>query len=176
VAPQATVTKDFRRTTLKARHRPVVRALGEAFFSPDGEATGAELDALVADVDAFVSPASKTLRFGLLLMLDVLRWSPVLFGRFTLFDELPVDDRIHVLEKLEGSRIVQAPLLVVGYKTLMSMLFYEAPERMRALGYTEERRRYRALPVVRADAGASASANDGAGAPRPSGSVGADAR
>jgi hypothetical protein len=166
LAPLATVTKDFRRTTLKARHRPVVRALGEAFFSPDGEATADELDALVADVDAFISPASKTLRFGLLLMLDVLRLSPVLFGRLSFFDELPVDDRIHVLEKLEGSRIVQAPLLVVGYKTLMSMLFYEPPARMRALGYTEERRRYKALPVVGAteDGTGAASTSAGAGA------------
>ena len=38
------VTKDFRRTTLRPRHRPVVRALAEALFSPDGEASPERLD------------------------------------------------------------------------------------------------------------------------------------
>lgn len=145
----ALATKDYQRTTLKARHRPVVRAIAEAFFSPDGEVAAAELDALVAEVDSFISPASKTLRFGLLLMLDLLRWSPLLFGRFAVLEELPIDDRIHVLDKLEHARITQLPLLVVGYKTLMTMLFYEPPEQLRGLGYSEERVRYLALPVVK---------------------------
>ena len=75
------VTKDFRRTTLRPRHRPIVRALAEALFSPDGEATPERLDAFVDEVDDFISPASKTLRFGLVMMLGILRWSPLLFGR-----------------------------------------------------------------------------------------------
>lgn len=33
------VTQDFRVTTLRPRHRPIVRALAEALFSPAGEAT-----------------------------------------------------------------------------------------------------------------------------------------
>lgn len=129
-----------------------MRALAEAFFSPDGEATNAALDAHVTDVDQFISPASKTLRFGLALMLDVLRWAPWLMGRFRTFEELPLGDRIHVLERLEGAKLVQLPLLVVGYKTIMTMLFYESPEELRGLGYSEERRRYRSLPAAPAAA------------------------
>lgn len=143
------VTKDYRRTTLKRRHKPVVRALGEAFFSHDGEVPADELDALVEEVDRFISPASKTLRFGLVLMLDILRWAPLLSGRLAAFEDLPVDDRVHVLERLERSTIVQLPLLVVGYKTLMCLLFYEAPEQLRAMGYSEERKRHLTLPIAR---------------------------
>jgi hypothetical protein len=142
-------TKDYRRTTFAARHRPVVRALAEAFFSPDGEVDDARLDALVDEVDRFVSPASKTLRFGLLLVLHGLNLSPLLFGRFRTFAALPNADRIHHLERLEGSRIAQLPLLVVSYKTMMTMLFYDDPEAQRSVGYSAERRRWRrTLPAL----------------------------
>jgi hypothetical protein len=138
------VTKDFERTTLRARHRPVVRALAEAMFSPDGDVSKERLDAFVDEVDAFISPASKTLRFGLVVMLVVLRWSPLLFLRFRMFDEMSVDDRLHHLERLEKSKITQLPLIVVAYKTVMTMLFYEQEQELAALGYPgPERKRWR---------------------------------
>jgi hypothetical protein len=141
--PPTLVTKDFARTTLRPRHRPIVRALGEALFSPGGEATPEKLDAFVDEVDAFISPASKTLRFGLLMMLRILRWSPLLYGRFTLFDEMNVAERIAHLERLDRSKIKQLPLIVVAYKTVMTMLFYEDPGELTALGYPGPvRRRY----------------------------------
>ena len=137
------VTKDFRRTTLRPRHRPVVRALAEALFSPDGEATPERLDAFVDEVDAFISPASKTLRFGLVMMLGVLRWSPLLFGRFRLFEDLTVEERVQHLERLDQSRVKQLPLIVVAYKTVMTMLFYEDERELLGLGYPgPERKRY----------------------------------
>jgi len=144
----ALATKDYQRTTLKARHRPVVRALGEAFFSPDGEVADERLDALVDEVDRFISPASKTLRFGLTTMITVLQFSPLLFGRFGLFTDLSPEARVNHLERLEASRIVQLPLLVVAYKTLMTILFYEDEGELLALGYPgAERKRWR-LPTV----------------------------
>ncbi len=137
------VTKDFRRTTLKPRHRPLVRALAEALFSPNGEATPERLDAFVDDVDAFLSPASKTLRFGLVMMLHVLRWSPLFFGRFRLFEDLTVDERVTHLERLDHSKVKQLPLIVVAYKTVLTMLFYEDEDELRGLGYPgAERKRY----------------------------------
>jgi hypothetical protein len=136
------VTKDFQRTTLRPRHRPVVRALAEALFSPDGEVTPARLDAFVDEVDNFISPASKTLRFGLVMLLGVLRWSPLLFGRFKLFDSMTVQERVQHLERLEHSKVKQLPLIVVAYKTVMTMLFYEDEKELEGLGYTRERKRY----------------------------------
>ena len=137
------VTKDFRRTTLRPRHRPIVRALAEALFSPAGEATPERLDAFVDEVDHFISPASKTLRFGLVMMLGVLRWSPFLYGKFTFFDAMTVDERIAHLERLDRSKVKQLPLIVVAYKTVMTMLFYEDPQELAGLGYPgHARKRY----------------------------------
>ena len=137
------VTKDFRRTTLRPRHRPIVRALAEALFSPAGEATPERLDAFVDEVDHFISPASKTLRFGLVMMLGVLRWSPLLYGKFTFFDAMTVDERIAHLERLDRSKVKQLPLIVVAYKTVMTMLFYEDPQELAGLGYPgHARKRY----------------------------------
>ena len=53
------------------------------------------------------------------------------------------EDRIHHLERLEGSRITKLSLLVVAWKTLLTMLFYEDPDELKALGYPgNERKRY----------------------------------
>lgn len=146
------VTKDFQRTTLKAHHRPVLRALAEAMFSPDGEVAPERLDTFVEDVDGFISPASKTLRFGLIAMLFAIRWSPLLFFRFKTFEELTVEDRVHHLEALEKSKVKQLPLLVVAYKTVLTMIFYEDEGEQRAIGYPgPERKRWKngpSLPVV----------------------------
>ena len=141
------VTKDFRRTTLRPRHRPIVRALAEALFSPDGEATPERLDAFVDEVDNFISPASKTLRFGLVMMLYVLRFSPLLFvletRKLRLFDDMTVEERVHHLERLDRSKVRQLPLIVVAYKTVMTMLFYEDEQELRGLGYPgHARKRY----------------------------------
>jgi hypothetical protein len=123
-----------------------VRALAEAMFSPEGEATAERLDAFVDEVDAFISPASKTLRFGLVMMLGILRWSPLLFGRFRLFDDLTVEERVHHLERLDKSSVRQLPLIVVAYKTVMTMLFYEDETELRGLGYPgPARKRYLAV-------------------------------
>jgi hypothetical protein len=137
-------TKDYRRTTLRPRHRPVVRALAEALLAPDGEMDDARLEAFVVEVDQFISPASKTLRFGLKMILDLIRWTPLLLGfRFRPFEELSVDERIHHLERLEASRIAQLPLLVVSYKTLMSSLFYEDERELAGIGYSHDRKTYK---------------------------------
>lgn len=141
--PVRSLTKDYARTTLRPSHRPVVRALAEAMFSPDGEVESARLDAFVDDVDAFISPASKTLRFGLVLMLVVIRWSPLFFFRFTPFDAMNVEDRVAHLERLEHAKVRQLPLLVVAYKTILTMLFYEDVEEQRKIGYPgPERKRW----------------------------------
>lgn len=144
------LTKDFRRTTLRPRHRPTVRALADAMFSPDGEVSDARLDAFVDQVDRFVSPASKTLRFGLMLMLDVLQATPLFFGRFRSFTALSREEQRLHLERLERSRVPQLPMIVVAYRTILTMLFYENESELRALGYPgPERKRYLRLPLSR---------------------------
>lgn len=137
------VTKDYKRTTLGKGQRPVVRAIAEAFFSPDGECTDDRLDLFVEEVDRFISPASKTLRFGLLAMLFAIRWSPFLFGKFKPFEALDREARLAHLERLERSKAKELPLMVVAYKTMMTMIFYEDERELVGLGYPgPERRRY----------------------------------
>lgn len=145
------LARDFRRKTLRPGGKQTARALAEAFFAEDGDVPAERLDAFVEDLDAFVSPASKTLRFGLVAMLFLIRWSPLLFGRMRTFESLSCGERVRHLERLERSKVAQLPLLVVAYKTVMTMLFYEDEEELRSLGYpgTERKRWTRGLPVAR---------------------------
>jgi hypothetical protein len=149
--PLELATKDFQRTTLKEHHRSVVRALAEALFASDDAIAPERLDAFIDDVDGFMSPASKTLRFGLVLILTAIRWSPLLFLQLRRFDELTIEQRIHHLERLERSKVKAFPLLVVAYKTILTMIFYEDEIEHPTMGYpgSERKRWKRALPIAR---------------------------
>ena len=138
------------RTTLRRRYRPLVCALAEAMFYPGSSAPAQRLDALVRELDDYVGRVSRTLRFGLLLMLEVLRFAPiVLLWRFATFESLALGDRVRLLERMEQSRIVPLMVVFAAYKALLCLLFFEHPEEQRAMGYTSARRRWlRALPVV----------------------------
>jgi hypothetical protein len=114
----------------------VVRGLAETLFSPNGEVEPARLDAFIDEVDAFMSPASKTLRFGLCLMLDVIRLAPLfVIRRWSTFEALSLSDRTRMLEAMDRSRVAELTLIVVAYKTLMSILFFEAESELLAIGY-----------------------------------------
>jgi hypothetical protein len=145
----ATRTRDFARTTLRPRHRRVVRGFAEALFSHEVVVSPERLDAFVEDVDDFVSPASKPLRAGLLIMLEIVRWSPLfLVRKFSLFEELSLDDRTRMLEKMERSRFSPFALIFVAYKTVLTMAFFENEKELAQLGYPgEERKRYKLLTV-----------------------------
>jgi hypothetical protein len=122
--------------SLKPRHRPVVRAFAEAMFQHDEPLDERRLDGFAEELDRFISPASKTLRFGLLLLIDVLRWLPlVVVGRVSLFEDLKLQDRVTMLERLEHSRIAPMTLLLVALKTVSTLLFFEDDAETRALGY-----------------------------------------
>jgi hypothetical protein len=143
--------RDYRRTTFGPGHRRVLRAFAEAlFYDETAPFAPGQLDALVEDCDDFVSRASKTLRFGLVGILLVMRWlPPFLVRRFSTFEELSLADRVAMLERMDRGA-PPLPLLVVAYKTLLAMLFFEAPRELAAMGYPgPERSRWkRALPVA----------------------------
>lgn len=145
------ITRDYARTTLRARHRIVVRALAEALFGEDGDVAPARLDAFPGEVDAMISPASKTLRFGLVAMLDVLRWLPMLtLFAARPFEALALPERVRFLDRLDRSRLPPLTLILVAYKTVMSMLFYEDEDELSRAGYPgPERRRYLTVATAR---------------------------
>jgi len=141
--------RDYARTTLQPRHRAVVRAFAETLFArDDGPPDQARLDGFPAEVDAMISNASKTLRFGLCVMLDIMRWAPLfLMGKLAVFEDLDLASRTKVLEKMDRGPALQ--LVFVAYKTVVTMLYLETPEELRATGYSSVRRRYtRALPQL----------------------------
>jgi hypothetical protein len=145
-SPVATHVRDYARTTLSPRHRRVVHAFTEAFFfDPENPFPEGRLDAVVKDCDGFVSPASKTLRFGLRLILDVMRLIPVLVvGKLALFDELPVEKRVEMLDRMETSKFILFTLMVVAFKTILAVVFFEDPRELKAMGYPgPERKRWK---------------------------------
>lgn len=139
-----------RRSTLTRTDRGVVRAIAEAMFSEDGEVPNERLEAHVDDVDAFVSAASKTTRFGLRVALFFVRLAPILFFlRLTTLERLPLPERVGLLARLERSQRGSLSLAFIGWRSVMTLVFYEDERELRQLGYGPERVRHRrALPVA----------------------------
>ena len=128
-----------------------MRALTEAFFTDDQPLAPERMDAYVDDVDDHMSRASKTLRFGLLLMIEALRLlPPLIVRRFRVFDDLDLEDRVTMLQRMDRSRFPIFPLIIVAFKTLMTMGWFEDEAMLRSMGYPgEARERYkRSLPVA----------------------------
>jgi hypothetical protein len=130
------------RVAFAERHRRVVRALGEALFHHDRGPRPEQLDALARRYEEHLGAASATLRFSLLVTLDVLRWLPLLLGlALSPFEELGVAVRLALLERLERSRVMALVLLFVAHKTVLAMIFFEDPAELRAMGYPGDDRR-----------------------------------
>jgi hypothetical protein len=72
------------------------------------------------------------------------RWLPLLlFASWLPFDALPVGRRTALLERMEKSRALPLVLAFVAQKTLLTLLFFESPEELRAMGYPgPERKRW----------------------------------
>jgi hypothetical protein len=146
-APPLPVThvRDYTRRTFAPRHLRVVETFAEALFhDPGAPFEPGQLEALAVNCDQFVSPASKTLRFGLRAILDVVRWLPLLvIGKLATFEELSLADRMRMLERMDRAR-PPLPLMLVAYKTILAMLFFEDPKELAATGYPgPERRRWK---------------------------------
>lgn len=130
----------------------MVRALAEAMFSEDGEVDPARLDAHVGEVDAFVGTASKTTRLAMRAALLLVRLAPVLlFVRLTTLERLAVGERVALLSRIERATTSSLLFAFIGWRTVMTFIFYEDASELRRLGYDDERRRYkRALPIAAA--------------------------
>ncbi len=130
------------RKTLTRRDRIVLRAVAEAMFSQDGEVERERLDAHLDEVDAFISNASKPVRLGLRFALFVVRLAPVLLlFRMRMLESLEVDERVAVLSRLERSRFAELSLAFIGWRTVMTLVFYEDPVELAALGYASDERK-----------------------------------
>ncbi len=136
----------------------MVAAIAEALFATDGKALDRDmLEEFVTNIDGFMSPASKTLRSGLMLMLEALRWLPIIVVRkFSTFDDLPIVTRTEMLDRMDRSSFSMFPLMVVAWKTVLTVAYYEDDARLREIGYPgEERKRYLTVVSPAPDARAS---------------------
>jgi hypothetical protein len=81
--------------------------------------------------------------------LFVVRVAPILlFFRLRTIERLAVPERVAVLARLERSSVAPLSLAFIAWRTVMTLLFYEDPAELAAMGYSEERVRHRRLPVV----------------------------
>jgi hypothetical protein len=122
-----------------------VATLAEAYFAEGQPLPAERLAAFTEEVDRAISNASKTLRFGLRLMLDALRFAPLfMIGKPALFEDLPLDQRVRVLVRMERSRVAAWTIIFVAWKTLMALIYFEDEATLRDMGYPgPERTRYR---------------------------------
>jgi len=122
----------------------MVRALGEALFHHDAGPSAEQLDTLVGAVEGHLVPVSRPQRALLLLALELVHWLPLLLlmGLGT-FEDLSVERRLRVLERMDRSKVVALLMPLVAFKTLFAMLFFEQPAELRAMGYPgDDRKRW----------------------------------
>lgn len=146
-------TRDWERTTYGAYEKRVLRAMAEAFFTdpdePADRGARARFGWLVDDVDDFISQASPTLRWGTRVAVWLVDWLPLFFiGRFSRCENLPLDERERYLATVEESPLPRVAVLVVMFKTLMTILYFEHPEAAPVLGYDGRHERFRNIRLA----------------------------
>jgi hypothetical protein len=138
------------RFALRPRQRVVLRSLGDALFAHDNGPRPEQLDRLVEGFEAHLTPVSRTLRFGLLAMLELIHWLPlVLLVSVRPFENLARDARVRVLERMECSRAAMLLVPLVAYKSFLAFIFFEDPDELRAMGYPGDGQRKRWLTLAR---------------------------
>lgn len=129
---------------LAPRQRAVVRALGAALFAHAEGPRPEQLDAIVDGFERHLVPVSAVQRALLLLALDLVRWLPVLlFIAPRTFEDLALDRRLQLLERMDRSRFTLLLMPLIAFKSLLSMYFFEDETELRAMGYPgDERKRW----------------------------------
>jgi hypothetical protein len=129
---------------LSPSRRRVAHAFAAALLAVP-EAERERLDRLVDQFDAHLAAVSPSLRVGLLVALEWIRWLPfALLVAWRPFDELSTTERTKLLERMDRSSSPLLFLPLVAYKTLLSMIHFESPRELLALGYPgDERTRWK---------------------------------
>jgi hypothetical protein len=133
---------------MKSSPRRVVRAIADALLEiEDAE----RIRALEEEVTAFVAAAAFATRTTLALALACLRFAPLLlFVSWRPLERLDRDRRRDVLERVERSFF---GLVLVPWRTLLLLHFYEDTRELARIGYRSERKRHLAVIPVPATSG-----------------------
>ena len=157
VTPVVPETRDWQRVTFGPFARRAIRAVAEALFTDDtvrDEGAPARFDWLVLDADAMISNGSRQLRVGMRISITLLELLPLfVVGRPSRCSTLPLPLRVRYLQRLEAGPITQLALLVVLWKSLLTILWFEHPEAAPHLGHDGRHERHlrvkkRALPLA----------------------------
>jgi hypothetical protein len=129
---------------LAPHQRAMFRALGEALFFHAAGPRPAQLDALAEGMERHLEPVSRTQRTLLLLALELVRWLPLLlFVAARPFEDVSVDERVRILERMDRSHATLLLMPLVAFKSIMAMHFFEDADELRAMGYPgDERKRW----------------------------------
>jgi len=133
---------------MKFGPRRVISAVAQSLFEIDDDA---RVQALTTEVLTFVAAAGAATRVTLWFALALLRWAPlILFLAPRPLDRLTRDRRREVLERIERSAF---GLVLVPWRTLLMLHFFEDARELARIGYRNERRRHLAVIPVPASSG-----------------------
>ena len=133
---------------MKSSPRRIVAAIADALLEVDD---AERLQALAEEVLAFASAAAFATRVTLGLALLCLRWSPLLLlVSWRPLDRLDRDRRRDVLTRVEQSSF---GLVLVPWRTLLMLHFFEDERELARIGYRAERKRHLAVIPVPATSG-----------------------
>lgn len=97
---------------------------------------GADVFELAANIETYFRALGPTGPGALRGMLAFLEAAPLLTRRHARrLSRLSVDQRLRVLEAVEGSRLALLRLPLQGFKLIVMMHYYDRPEVKRAIGY-----------------------------------------
>jgi len=122
------------------RSEPVLSALLEAMIPPGGPfAEGADDRGSARDVDALITGLGPRAERALRLGIGAMEFVPFLVPpvRLRRYSRLPLEDRIHLLETWEQSRLLPLRQLVQALKMLVMGHFYARPGVEARLGYPQ---------------------------------------
>lgn len=109
------------------------RALAACLFDAGRGVPEDRLGFALEDVDDFTRRAGKKTRLAFVASLLLLEWLwPLRFGVLGRFSSLPLQRRLHVLERIEDSGL--AALLVLP-KAMLCLVFFEHPAALKEIGY-----------------------------------------
>jgi hypothetical protein len=128
---------------MKSGPRRIVRAIADALLEVDD---CERLGALEEEVSTFVSAAAFATRTTLALALACLRWAPLLLlMSWRPLERLARARRREVLERVERSSF---GLVLVPWRTLLLLHFYEDTRELARIGYRDDRKRHLAVIPV----------------------------
>jgi hypothetical protein len=141
--------RDFRVHAFGPITRPLVRSLAEALFHdearPPGEAAE-RYEWVTEQADDFAGHASAQLAMSLRLAAIAVEWLPlIVVGRFTRASSMSAEARSAYVSALERHPISWFALLVVAWKTLLTIVWFEHPENAKELQYDGRHERHLAI-------------------------------